>query len=248
MTKERVLELFKGVEKELIYKQSSSAEIDISLTETINKTNIEKILVLFYRAEQELLNLTSRRDLKVVSNKKEIDKSFARAALGSFFINEKSELSSNKIKSENLASPYLSFPQATDLQSISNSLIDLSLNLIASFFISNYLFLDNDFTILFNSNELLLQLIPFMSIFCLCWVLIGTFQLAIWGKTVGSRIVGILIISEEGYLPGFKKALLRTLSQIPVFLTFGLINLVFLRKIYFHDFVAGTRKVSLVKK
>lgn len=248
MSKKQILQLFENIEKELILKENASNELDINLNNSLNKTDREKVLLLFDEVEQEILNVGVVKEQKKLPNKKEIDKTFVRAALDTFYRQEKKDSKTENNKIETQISPLLLLPETSDIQNISNSIIDILLNSIASLFIAYHLLLNKDFLLVFDSNEALLLIIPLMFIFCLTWIFMGTFQLAIWGKTVGARLMGIIVISEDGNLPGFKRSLLRTISQLPVFLTLGLINLVFLKKVYFHDFIAGTRKVSLLKK
>ena len=198
MIKDQILELFKNVEQELILKEDSSAELNISLNQKINQTDKEKIILLFEEAEQEILNLKGIEEKKLPQDKKEIDKTFVRAALDSFYRQEKNEAKTEENKRETPISPLLLLPPTSDFQNISNSIIDILLNLLATLFISYHLLLNKDFLLIFDSNEVLLLIIPMIFIFCLTWIFMGTFQLAIWGKTVGARRVGIMIISEDG--------------------------------------------------
>lgn len=246
MDNPKIIELYHALSKEILLAINQSRDVDIQLNKELSETDKNKVQLLYESLEDEIILDKSSSKLSAFTNlgkTKMIDKSFATEALHSFFETENRNDDAGEIRIiENISD---SIYQATsDYQNILNSIIDISLNLFLSIFISYFLLLDSSINNFTNINEVFFYFVPFYLIFCLSWIVFGTFQITIWGKTIGSRFVGSVILAENGNMPGFKKSLLRALSQIAVFLTLGLLNVIFLRKIYFHDFIAGTRKLT----
>ena len=252
-------ELWSEVSSELVAcEQILGEEIELGVGNLAERRVEPRILVLFDAVEEELIDPSKRKRHETVvptSATRVVESSSIKSAVRKFEKEQVVFAQTMKQRAEDLAAnpqplrevhgvPFLQRAGAT----VADTFVALGLGLLCSW----GLFLSGDAV-----KDLLTQG-PFTSpvglqfgfkillATYLTWLISNWMMVATLGRSLGGKLFKLEVVLPNGGAPGFKYALLRSLSQSVTLLTFGagMLSALGSKRVALHDWLSGTRVVE----